>query len=283
MKKENYQNIKEFLQYFRPLSTEEYEFICYNNITSSLIKDVILTYFLFNYGDNLLPLLYFIRPYTSKDTIYTGQARFRNKTYNICVDNEYIKDIALSDLCVNSYYDLLIQEGIETSKNLIKKEIIKLLNGESIYYDYLPLKNYGLTLYSGKIVIVEQIIQDLGTKIQANALLLVTILHEITHYLKRKLNKKDSNYFNNTIPDQNDYVDIGDRFDSLIFEERKEFFISTSLFILDKKSYELSLEKFHEKLADFENELTIEEKIKEAYGLIEYENHIVERICAFHG
>lgn len=277
-----YQKLQPLLLWFRNMLEEEYFFVDYNNNLTVMQKDVILSHLLYFVNNDYLPLLHSSLP-DQPDCPLIIKERNRNVKYNILVDFKFILNIALSPLCLNTYSTVLKEQGIKTTVQKIKNEITKVLtqSNRNFLFEYpLPYGNYGVTLYNGNIIITCKMVTDLAYKVQACAVLLTTILHELCHYLKRALNNNDENYFNNTIETSFGHDDLVNYFDFLRIEERRIFYEKTALFVLDVNNYSLSKEDFKDNLVRIESKLSEKEKNEQEYGEKEYQG--IRKKCGFH-
>ena len=271
-----YNSLQPLFPYFVNREMKKYSFICFHHLQCVMMKDILLSYLLFNDGYSLLKLLatdYYI-PVEIPVDLETPNFFYKN---NIIVNKDFLTSIATSPLCLNEYHSLLDKEGVKISKENLSKQIKQIIPELKIYQYLLPLSNYGLTLYNGYIVVHNKMIIDIIDNINASALFVGTFLHELLHYLKRALNTSNTNYYNNTING-----DIGTKFDYFLYGEKTFYYNSLSLFLLSKKTYQMSEKEYKEELQRISKKTSNQQKHNEKYGIEGYSVEMEMTICGKH-
>ena len=271
---QDFENLRPLLPYFSGRPLVEYSFIEKDTILSHMKKDIILSFLLFNESSNLLTILSF----TKNGLLLNLDSLKKNFNYGFSINIEFLTSIATSPLCIKEYVKLLAKEHITIEEKELQEEIKTIIQNIKVYESNLPSATYGMTLYNGAIVVNYIMVYDMLTNINACALFLGTFLHELLHYLKRYLNKKNDNYFYNTLEN----ADIGDKFDKFLYGDRKYYFTKISLFLLDQKTYSLSRKEYNTKVKALLQSVSKSEKIKTQYGKEGYITSYRRHVCYKH-
>ena len=265
----DYENLHPLLPYFSGRPLVEYSFIENDTILSHMKKDIILSFLMFNKNSNLLSILSYNNEYGSPINLDSLKKNF---DYGVTVNKEFLTSIATSPLCIKEYVNRLTKEHITIKEKDLKEEIEAIIQKIKVYESNLPSATYGMTLYNGAIVVNYIMIYDMLTNINACALFLGTFLHELLHYLKRYLNKKNDNYFYNT----------SGKFDRFLYRNRKYYFTEISLFFLDQTTYSLSKKEYNSKVKNILKSVPQSERKKTLYGKEGYITSYRRHVCYKH-
>ena len=111
---------------------------------------------------------------------------------------EDILYILTSQPILECYKELFTLQGIQTTEELIKEEIIQYLKDSAHFLvSELASNTYGFTIYSGTVVINKQCFSKTLPETIQNCFAITTIIHEMAHVLLRRM-RTETNYYLNT-------------------------------------------------------------------------------------
>ena len=188
---------------------------------------------------------------------------------------EDILYILTSQPILECYKELFTLQGIQTTEELIKEEIIQYLKDSAHFLvSELASNTYGFTIYSGTVVINKQCFSKTLPETIQNCFAITTIIHEMANVLLRRMRTETNYYLNTKECFYNDVIfqESGQIVEMMLFGNFNSCTEPQSLFIRRKESYQSTKDVFKHKMI----QLLInypgskEYKLKGRSGIIQY-------------
>lgn len=183
---------------------------------------------------------------------------FNEKTDKIFSLNNF-KEILMSPVVLKVYQEVLDElYDVKASEKEIKDLINNFIKAHDIYFMYMDVSRFGMTLYDGTIII-NKIYYRSPYTVEKAFIILFTLMHELMHVISR-LKRGDKNFFLNTdeftkFKNKNYAQESGVYFDNKFLLNVLNGKYLTSLeadYLLDLKHYESkSIEGFHKAFMEF--------------------------------
>lgn len=182
---------------------------------------------------------------------------------------EDILFILTSNPVIETFVEVLKNQNTSKTKDEISTIINTLLEKNNFFLFSLPFYITGLTGFDGSIFINLEILNQQNYEINIKALILFTFIREVCFSLIR-ICQKNPNY-TLIIPEKEKDESKADqsflKLEEIVISPLNVIYLSQSIFILQKKSYEFPKEKFEMIFNTLEKQLTLEQKQKTCYNI----------------
>ena len=182
---------------------------------------------------------------------------------------EDILFILTSNPVIETFVEVLKNQNTSKTKDEISTIINTLLEKNNFFLFSLPFYITGLTGFDGSIFINLEILNQQNYEINIKALILFTFIREVCFSLIR-ICQKNPNY-TLIIPEKEKDESKADqsflKLEEIVISPLNVIYLSQSIFILQKKSYEFPKEKFEMIYNTLEKQLTLEQKQKTCYNI----------------
>lgn len=181
---------------------------------------------------------------------------------------EDILYILTSNPVIETFVEVLKNQNTSKTKEEISSIITTLLGNNNFFLFSLPFYIKGLTGFDGSIFINLEILNQQNYEINIKALILLIFIREVCFSLIR-ICQENQNYTLIISEKEKDEPKADQSYlklEDIVISSPNVIYLSQSIFILQKKSYEFPKEKFEMIFNTLKQQLTLEQKQKTCYN-----------------